>query len=80
LGTRNRLPAALQIKPKARAYKVTLDRGLQLRIAPDGVRTLLVRYTVKGGAERQYSLVPHYGDGPGQIKLAAACAVARQSG
>jgi len=36
-------------------YKVTLDRGLQLRIAPDGKRTLLVRYTVKGSkTERQY--------------------------
>ena len=33
---------------EAEPYKVTLDRGLQLRIAPDGKRTLLVRYTVKG--------------------------------
>jgi hypothetical protein len=44
-------------KPRAQAYKLTLDRGLQLRIAPDGVRTLLVRYTVKGSeVERQYRL------------------------
>jgi hypothetical protein len=35
-------------RPKAEPYKVTLDRGLHLRIAPDGKRTLLVRYTVKG--------------------------------
>ncbi len=28
-------------KPKAEPYKLTLDRGLQLRIAPDGARTLL---------------------------------------
>ena len=42
-------------RPKAEPYKVTLDRGLQLRIAPDGKRTLLVRYTVKGSSnERQY--------------------------
>src|SRR6478735_6665419 len=42
-------------RPKAEPYKVTLDRGLQLRIAPDGKRTLLVRYTVKGSkTERQY--------------------------
>ena len=35
-----------------------LDRGLQLRIAPDGKRTLLVRYTVKGSnTERQYRLL-----------------------
>ena len=54
-----------------------LDCGLQLRIAPDGKRTLLVRYTVKGSStERQYRLPQEYGDAPGQIKLAAACAEA----
>ena len=64
-------------KPRAQAYKLTLDRGLQLRIAPDGVRTLLVRYTVKGSeVERQYRLSQEYGEGPGQLKLAAACAEA----
>lgn len=64
-------------RPKAEAYKVTLDRGLQLRIAPDGKRTLLVRYTLKGSStERQYRLPQEYGDAPGQIKLAAACAEA----
>ena len=41
-------------RPRAQPYKITLDRGLQLRIAPDGARTLLVRYTVKGSnTERQ---------------------------
>ena len=45
-------------RPKAEPYKVTLDRGLQLRIAPDGKRTVLVRYTVKGSnTERQYRLL-----------------------
>lgn len=64
-------------KPRAQAYKLTLDRGLQLRIAPDGARTLLVRYTVKGTeAERQYRLAQEYGEGPGQMKLAAACSEA----
>jgi hypothetical protein len=58
-------------------YKVTLDRGLQLRIAPDGKRTLLVRYTVKGSnTERQYRLPQECGDALGQIKLAAVCAEA----
>lgn len=66
-------------KPKAQPYKLTLDRGLQLRIAPDGTRTLLVRYTVKGvDAERQYRLAHEYGDGPGEIRLAAACAEAQR--
>ena len=64
-------------RPKADPYKVTLDRGLQLRIAPDGKRTLLVRYTVKGSnTERQYRLPQEYGDAPGQLKLSAACAEA----
>jgi hypothetical protein len=64
-------------RPKGQPYKVSLDRGLQLRIAPDGVRTLLVRYTVKGGAgQRQYRLPQEYGEGEGQIRLVAACAEA----
>ena len=64
-------------KPRAQPYKLTLDRGLQLRIAPDGVRTLLVRYVVKGSEiERQHRLSQEYGEGPGQLKLAAACAEA----
>jgi hypothetical protein len=66
------------LKPKERAYKVTLERGLHLRVAPDGARTLLVRYTVKGSSdgERQYRIPQEYGEGAGQIKLAAACAEA----
>lgn len=65
------------LKPKKCAYKVTLERGLQLRIAPDGTRTLLVRYTVKGSdSERQHRIPQEYGEGAGQIKLAAACAEA----
>lgn len=64
-------------KPKERPYKLSLDRGLQLRVAPDGARTLLVRYTVKGSeVERQHRLPQQYGEGPGQIKLAAARAEA----
>ena len=65
------------IRPRDKPFKVTIDRGLQLRVAPDGRRTLLVRYTVKGYPdERQYSLPREYGDGPGQIKLAEAKAEA----
>lgn len=64
-------------RPRAEPYKVTLDRRLQLRIAPDGKRTLLVRYTVKGSnTERQCRLPQEYGEGPGQLKLADACAEA----
>lgn len=62
-------------KPKDKPYRITIDRGMQLRIAPDGLRTVLVRYTVRGiNGERQYTLPQEYGDGPAQIKLAEACA------
>ena len=65
------------IKPRERPFKVSIDRGLQLRVAPNGRRTLLVRYTVKGSKdEHQYSLPHDYGEGPGQIKLADARAEA----
>ena len=65
------------IKPKDRPFKVSIDRGLQLCIASDGRRTLLIRYTVKGSKdERQYSLPQDYGEGPSQIKLADAKAEA----
>jgi hypothetical protein len=64
-------------RPRTQPCKITLDRGLQLRIAPDGTRTLLVRYTVEGSnTERQYRLPQEDGEGPGQLKLAAACAEA----
>ena len=54
-------------RPKDEPYKTTLDRGLQLQIAADGKRTLLMRYTVKGSStERQYRLPQEYGEGPGQ--------------
>lgn len=65
------------IKPRDRPFKGSIDRGLQLRVAPDGRRTLLFRYTVKGSRdERQYSLPHDYGEGPGQIRLADAKAEA----
>lgn len=64
-------------KPKDKPYKVTIERGLQMRIAPDGQRTLLVRYSVKGsGVERQVRLPKTYGDGPHQMRLAEARAEA----
>jgi hypothetical protein len=66
------------IKPRERPFTVSIDRGLQLRVAPDGRRTLLVHYTVKGSRdEHQYSLPHDYGEGPGHIKLADARARSR---
>ncbi|MGB3276222.1 MAG: integrase arm-type DNA-binding domain-containing protein, partial [Castellaniella sp.] len=67
------------LKPKDQPYKMAIDRGLQLRVAPDGVKTLLVRYTVQGtSAVRQYRLPQEYGNGAGQIKLADARAEAQR--
>lgn len=67
------------LKPKARAYKIVIERGLQLRVAPEGSKTFLVRYTVKGcEKERQYTLAQEYGEGSGQIKMADACAEAHR--
>jgi integrase len=53
-------------KPQAKAYKLMDGEGLQLRVAPDGVKTWLVRYMIHG-SERQYTLPKRYreksGDG-----------------
>jgi integrase len=53
-------------KPQAKAYKLMDGEGLQLRVAPDGVKTWLVRYMING-TERQYTLPKPYreksGDG-----------------
>lgn len=67
------------LKPKGQPYKMAIDRGLQLRVAPDGIKTLLVRYTVQGtNSVRQYRLPQDYGNGVGQIKLADARAEAQR--
>ncbi|EPB7991254.1 integrase arm-type DNA-binding domain-containing protein (plasmid) [Pseudomonas marginalis] len=67
------------LKPKDQPYKMAIDRGLQLRVAPDGIKTLLVRYTVQGTSSvRQYRLPQDYGNGIGQIKLADARAEAQR--
>lgn len=35
-------------KPKAKPYKLTADKGLYLRVATDGEKRWLVKYTVDG--------------------------------
>ena len=52
-------------------YKLMDGNGLQLRIAPDGTKTWLIRYMIDG-KERQYRLPEPYGDGPGRIGLITA--------
>ena len=47
------------LKPKAAWYKVTVDRGLYLRVATDGRKTWHVRYVV-GGKQVQAMLSRPY--------------------
>jgi integrase len=59
-------------KPKAQEYKFTVDRGLYIRVAPDGVKTWLVRYVIDG-KQKQYTLPKPYGkDGGGFMSLIEA--------
>lgn len=60
------------LKAKTTGYKVTADRGLYLRIAPDASKVWLVRYVV-GGKQIQARLPRPYGnDGEGYMSLAQA--------
>lgn len=56
-------------------YKLMDGKGLQLRVAPDGTKTWLVRYVVDG-KERQYTLPKPYGNGEGLLSLESARAEA----
>lgn len=58
-------------RPRKTEYKLTVERGLYLRVAPDGVKTWLVRYSV-GGRQRQLRLPEPYGFGNGFLPLADA--------
>lgn len=58
-------------KPKVKEYKLTVDRGLYLRVAPDGIKTWHVRYMLDG-KQRQVKLPAPYGNGPGFTTLAEA--------
>lgn len=61
-------------KSKVKEYKLTIDRGLYIRVAPNGIKTWLVRYVVDG-KQIQYRLPEPYGDGDGYIGLADAKAL-----
>ena len=57
------------LKPKDKEFKVTVDRGLYLRVAPSGVKTWLVRYVVDG-YQKQYRLPKPFGpNGDGFMSL-----------
>ncbi len=58
-------------RPQATEYKITVDRGLYLRVAPNGAKTWLVRYSVNG-QQRQLRLARPYGVGEAFLGLADA--------
>jgi integrase len=61
-------------KPKDVGYKLTVDRGLYLRVAPSGEKVWLVRYVI-GGKQIQTRLPrPFKSSGDGFMSLAQACA------
>lgn len=61
-------------KAKSNEYKLTVDRGLYIRVAPSGVKTWLIRYVVDG-KQIQFRLPEPYGDGEGFLSLADAKAL-----
>jgi integrase len=63
-------------KRRIAPYKLIDGDGLQLRVAPDGRKTWLIRYSIKG-EEHQYTLPAPYGDAAGCLGLEAARTEAR---
>lgn len=59
-------------KPRSKEFKLTVDRGLYIRVATNGVKTWLVRYVVDG-KQKQYRLPKPFGaSGDGFMSLAEA--------
>lgn len=59
-------------KPTNCEYKFTVERGLYIRVATDGVKTWLIRYVIEG-KQKQYRLPKPFGrDGEGFMSLAEA--------
>jgi integrase len=58
-------------RPKLTAYRLTVDRGLYLRVAVDGVKTWHVRYVVSG-SQIEARLPKPYGTAEGYMSLADA--------
>lgn len=59
------------LKPKEKEYKLTVEKGLSIRVATDGTKTWLIRYVING-KQTQTTLPKHYGFGEGCLSLADA--------
>jgi integrase len=63
------------LKPRVKGYKVTADKDLYLRVAPDGTKTWLVRYVVAGKQIQARLPRPYSSAGDeGRMSLAQAMA------
>lgn len=60
-------------KPKDKAYKLTVDRGLYVNVPLTGKKTWLVRFMLNG-KQHHITLPLPYGSGKGFMSLAEACA------
>ena len=62
------------LRPRGIEYKVVADRGLYLRVAPDGRKTWLVRYVVDGKQIQTRLPKPFGTSGDAYMSLAQAVA------
>lgn len=60
-------------KPKDKAYKLTVDRGLYINVPLTGKKTWLIRFMLNG-KQHHITLPLPYGSGKGFMSLAEACA------
>ena len=66
------------LRPRVAGYKVTVDKDLYLRIAPDGTKTWLVRYVV-AGKQIQARLPQPYGSSGDEGRMSLAQALAENT-
>lgn len=59
------------LKPKTSAYKCRVDRGLYIRVSPDGAKTWLARYSVDG-KQKDRRLIKPFGKGIDYMSLSEA--------
>lgn len=60
-------------KPQDKAYKLTVDTGLYIRVATSGKKRWIVKYVIDG-KQREARLPTPYGNGKGYMSLAQATA------
>jgi integrase len=64
-------------KPKDTEFKITVGRGLYIRVAPNGKKTWLIRYVIDG-KQIQFTLPKPFGSGEGFMSLVEAKAISAE--